>query len=328
VTLEPEKKHALSLGEIASLKNDFSQLGGLIKTVGAPGNCSGGNVTIRSHYLPFRNGKPMTGELLDVIRGYICNFAMSRAEIEAVHQKAALGTPQQRMLAYNKLRDDAADLFIKAQKSTGRNGECGELLLYLLTEWVLEAPQIMAKMSLKTNSQMPVHGSDGIHVKYDADSDRLVFFWGEAKLYAAVGGAITSAVNSIASTLEYDKLKEDINLVRRYVSLSGLSTAAQERIVEFLDPLSLNYQKKIDASVCLIGFDFAGFKKLSSVPASDLESHFIGLLNTAIADATLQLEARLLTAGITHHTMEVFFLPVVSVDQLRADFQNKIGWKS
>jgi hypothetical protein len=313
---------------IASLKTDFSQLGGLIKTLGKPGHCGGGNVTIRAHYVPFRNGKPMIGELLDVIRSYICNFAMSRAEIDAVHQKAAAGTPQQRMIAYNKLRDDAADLFIKAQKSTGRNGECGELLLYLLTEWILEAPQIMAKMSLKTNSQMPIHGSDGIHVKYDKNSDRLVFFWGEAKLHATVGGAIASAVASIASTLEYDKLKEDINLVRRYVSLSGLSTDAQQRLVEFLDPLSPDYEKKIDTSVCLIGFDFKGFKALSSVHVSNLELHFTALLKTAIASAAKDLEDRISAAGITHHTMEVFFFPVVSVDQLRIEFQNKIGWKS
>jgi hypothetical protein len=312
---------------IASLSNDFSNLGGLIKTLGKPSVSAAGNVTIRAHYLPFRNGKPMTGELLDTIRGYICNFAMSRAEIDAVHQSAVAMTPQQRMIAYNKLRDDAADLFIKAQKSTGRSGECGELLLYLLTEWILEAPQIMAKMSLKTNAQMPVHGSDGIHIKYDVSSDRLVFFWGEAKLHATIKGGIWKAVESIASTLKYDKLKEDINLVRRYVSLSGLLPEAQKKIVEFLDPLSPSYAKKLDASVCLIGFNFRGFSNLSSVPAANLEAHFERLLAIEIDLAQKKLEADLQKAGVTHHTMEVFFIPVISVDELRVDFQNRIGWK-
>ena len=303
-------------------------LSALIKTLGPPVTCNEGRVTIRAHYLPFRNGKPRTGELLDVIRGYICNFALSRAEIEAVHKQALTATPQERMIAYNKLRDEAADLFIRAQKSTNRNGECGELLLYLLTEWILEAPQVMAKMSLKTNAQMPVHGSDGIHIKYDEASDSLIFLWGEAKLHATVGGAIASAVESIASTLEYDKLKQDINLIRRYVSLSGLSTTAQQRIVEYLDPLNPCYEKKVDASVCLIGFNFDGFAKLASVPSSELELTLTNLLNSAIAAAKTDLEARLLAAGVTHHMMDVFFLPVISVDQLRVDFQNRIGWTS
>jgi superfamily II helicase len=67
VTIPSQKTGSLSLSDmIASLKNDFSQLNTLIKSLGTPGVCSGGNVTIRAHYLPFRNGKPMTGELLDV----------------------------------------------------------------------------------------------------------------------------------------------------------------------------------------------------------------------------------------------------------------------
>lgn len=311
---------------VAALKNDFGHLGALIKTLGSPALC-GEQVTIRAHYLPFRNGKPMSGELLDEIRLYICNFAMSRAEIDAAHAKADISSPQERLIIYNKLREDAADLFIKAQKSTSRNGECGELLLYLLTEWLLEAPQIMAKMSLKTNAQMPVHGSDGIHVKYDGASDKLIFFWGESKFHKTVKSGLSSAVESIASTIKYDKLKEDINLVRRYISLSGLDAKSQQKLVEYLDPLSPDYGKKVDASVCLIGFNFDGFAALDGVPSADLEATFCNLLQVAVAEATELLKELLSDAGVTHHQMEVFFLPVISVDELRIDFQNRIGWK-
>ena len=203
MTLVGEKDDAGTLPAIiASLKNDFSSLSALIRTLGPPATCGGGDITIRAHYLPFRNGKPMTGELLDEIRSYICNFAMSRTEIAKVHELAETATHQQRLIAYTKLRDDAADLFMKAQKSTNRNGECGELLLYLLVEWILEAPQVLAKMSLKTNASMPIHGSDGIHVRYDSLSESLIFFWGEAKFHATIGGALDSALTSIVSTLK------------------------------------------------------------------------------------------------------------------------------
>jgi len=324
--VEPDASDPLS-STVAALTNDFGHLSAIIKTLGSPKVC-GEQVTIRAHYLPFRNGKPMSGELLDEIRLYICNFAMSRAEIDAAHAKAATASPQERLIIYNKLREDAADLFIKAQKSTARNGECGELLLYLLTEWILEAPQIMAKMSLKTNAQMPVHGSDGIHVKYDIATDNLVFFWGEAKLHKTVKSGLTSAVDSIAGTLKYDKLKEDINLVRRYISLSGLDAKSQKKLVEYLDPLSPDYAKKVDASVCLIGFDFDGFAALDGVSSAELEATFCNLLEAAVTEATVLLKQLLSDAGVTHHRMEVFFLPVISVDELRMDFQNRIGWKA
>ncbi|MDQ8730681.1 DUF1837 domain-containing protein [Bradyrhizobium sp. LHD-71] len=312
---------------VASLQGDFTSLSKFIRSLGPPAPCGDGDVVIRGHYLPFRGGKPRLGELLDHIRSYICNFALSRAEIQAVHSSVNSMSEQERLLAYVKLRDEAADLFIRAQRSTHRNGECGELLLYLFTEWILEAPQILAKMALKTNASMPVHGSDGIHIKYDPTCDSLIFFWGEAKLHSTVGGALRSAVESIASTLKYDKLKEDINLVRRFITLTGLSPEAQARVVEYLDPLSSNYDKKIDASTCLIGFDFRGFQRLAKVAAADLEAAFCELLRAELATASKTLEGLLKSQKITHHRMEVFFLPVESVDGLRIEWQNKIGWK-
>jgi hypothetical protein len=175
---------------------------------------------------------------------------------------------------------------------------------------------------------MPIHGSDGIHVRYDGSSDSLTFFWGEAKFHATIGGALDSALTSISSTLKYDKLKEDINLVRRYIDLSGLSETGQKRVIEFLDPLSPSYQKKVDASACLVGFDFDGFKKLGCVPTADLEKAFTTLLSAELPAAIKDLEVRLASAGIMHHRMEIFFLPLDSVDQLRKDWQNKIGWKT
>lgn len=41
-----------------------------------------------------------------------------------------------------------------------REASVDELLLFLLTEWILGAPQVIAKLALKTNPQMPVHGAD------------------------------------------------------------------------------------------------------------------------------------------------------------------------
>jgi len=310
---------------ISSLKGDFTLLAKLMRSL-KPTSCGDGYITIRGHYLPFQGAKPRLGELLEQIAFYICNFALSRSEIEAVHQKVKGASAQDTMLAYLQLRDTAAELFIKAQKSTNRNGECGELLLYLLTEWILEAPQLLAKMSLKTTSSMPVHSSDGIHVKFDVHSNKLIFFWGEAKIHKRIGSALNDAVTSISSALEHSKLKEDIRLVRRFISTTGLSAEAQAKIVEYLDPLSESYDQKLHASTCLIGFDFAAFGKLTGVKPDEIESFFVKELEEELKKATGSLQSSLVSKNVSHHRLEVFFLPVESVSQLRNDWQQRIGW--
>lgn len=309
---------------ISSINGDFSKLGNLIKTYPRPISASTKDVTIRAHYLPFRSGQPMVGELIDVIRGFIVNFALPKAEINEAHQKAAGENDQERLLTYISLRDTAADLFIKAQKATGRSGECGELLLFLLLEWVVEAPQIIAKMALKTNGQMPVHGSDGIHIKYDDQTNTLLFFWGEAKLHASISSGLERAITSISEAIQYGKMTTDINLVKRYFDLSGLPAASKAPILEHLDPLSPSYGSKLDVSACLIGFNFAKFGKLAN--EEKIEDAFCEFLGEELSDAVNRLEATLKAKGISHHRMEFFFLPVPSVEDLRKDFQNRIGW--
>lgn len=310
---------------VSSLQGDFSLLAKFIRSL-KPETCGNDYITIRGHYLPFQGAKPRLGELLEQISIYICNFALSRSEIDAVHQKVQGASDQDKMLAYVRLRDTAAELFIKAQKSTNRNGECGELLLYLLTEWILEAPQLLAKMSMKTTSSMPVHSSDGIHVKFDVQSNKLIFFWGEAKIHKRIGSALSDAVTSISSALEHSKLKEDIRLVRRFISTTGLSAEAQAKIVEYLDPLSESYDQKLYASTCLIGFDFAAFGKLAGVKPNEIESFFVKELEEELKKATDSLQSLLASKNVSHHKLEVFFLPVESVTQLRDDWQLRIGW--
>jgi hypothetical protein len=310
---------------VSTLQGDFSSLSKLIRSL-TPTSCGDKYITIRGHYLPFQGSKPRLGELLEHISLYICNFALSRSEINAVHQKIKTASEQERLIAYMRLRESAAELFIKAQKSTNRNGECGELLLYLLTEWILEAPQLLAKMSFKTTSSMPVHSSDGIHVKFDTLSNKLIFFWGEAKLHNTIGSALSDAVESIHNALQFSKLNEDIRLVRRFIDTTGLPADAQAKLVEYLDPLSDSYDQKLYASTCLIGFNFKAFSKLSGITADQIDAFFVKQLELELEAATKSLQSLLASKNISHHRMEVFFLPVESVAQLRNDWQSRIGW--
>lgn len=60
-------------------------------------------------------------------------------------------------------------------------GEPGELIAFVILEAFFQAPQIACKMYLKTNENMPVHGS--VHIKFDESKDSIEILWGESKLY-------------------------------------------------------------------------------------------------------------------------------------------------
>lgn len=92
-----------------------------------------------------------------------------------------------------KLSQVAREKFKDALKN---KGELGEFLLFCFLEGHLDAPQIIAKYELKTAQNMPVHGSDGIHIKQNENSYYHLIF-GESKTYATLKSAITDAFNSI-----------------------------------------------------------------------------------------------------------------------------------
>ncbi|TCU60707.1 uncharacterized protein DUF1837 [Novosphingobium sp. PhB57] len=225
-----------------------------------------------------------------------------------------------------QLNDSATKLFIKAHKATNRNGEAGELLLYLLTEWVLGAPQVIAKMTLKTNPQMPVHGADGVHVRYCPETARLFLYWGEAKMYGDVGAALTAAAKSIAKSLKPDELDHELQLVQRNIDFTGLDADAKHALLRYLDPHEEEYNERKDVITCLIGFDFDGFQKASAAGDLGAEDAFRSLAREQLQVVAPKVAAVFEAAGLGSQDVELFFFPLPAVQDFRDLFQARIGW--
>ncbi len=232
------------------------------------------------------------------------------------------------MLKITQLNATAARLFIKAHKATNRNGEAGELLLFLLTEWILGAPQVIAKMTLKTNPQMPVHGADGVHVRYCPETYRLFIYWGESKMYADVGAAITAAATSIAKSLKPDELGHELQLVQRNIDFAGLGAEGRIALLRYLDPHEEKYNERNDVVTCLIGFDFDGFQKASVGGDQKAEETFRTLAKEKLGEIAPKVAAALNAAGLGGQAIELFFFPLPTVQEFRDLFQARIGWIS
>lgn len=323
------KEAEISLEDIiASLRGDYAHLSARLRELQHNVVCEFNDVTLRLHFPSFRQRNATVHELVEAISLHITNFALSREEVKTVDIQYGKISANAFREETTKLNQEAIRLFIKTAKATGRNGECGELLLYLLTEWKLNAPQIISKMSLKTNTDMPIHGSDGVHARYCSTMKRLYLYWGEAKLHARVTSAISDAAKSISTALSPEAINHEIGLIKKNINFSGLDDIAKAEFIEFLNPMTEKYNNRFDVVTCLIGFNFDGYQTVAADNGDDAEQRFASLATEQLKSIAPTISRNLKNQGLEKITLELFLLPLPSVQDLRNLFQDKIGWKN
>lgn len=308
---------------LAALGRDWNLLAPRLRQIDHDVVTAHSRLTLRLHYPALRNAQAGVGDLIDVITWFMAQFSLPRKQVEAVYAQKDTLDAFAFATEVTRLNHEAVSLF-KRVRSASSSGEAGELLLFLLTEWIIGAPQIIAKMSLKTNPQMPVHGSDGVHVKFLPETGKLLFYSGEAKFYSRIDGAIASAAKSIAEGLDHEKARHELELVRRNVSFAGLSPDAETALLKYLDPLEEAFNDRVDVVTCLIGFDFEGYGDLEG--EDDPRARFEALVVEYLAKVGPKIAAALTRAGLGQQLVEMFLLPVPSIEDLRKRFQDHIGW--
>ncbi len=151
---------------------------------------------------------------------------------------------------YNK----AKDRFTKAELT----GEAGELILYVLLESERNAPQIINKMSLKTDGNMPIHGLDAIHL--GVWNNELQLFYGSSKMYDKLDDGIR---NSIKEIEEFDgNLKDErieLNLICNYIDTSKFDGYLDE-LKRILDPYAKDKNVR-KVYVVFVGFNWKSLDK-------------------------------------------------------------------
>ncbi len=203
-----------------------------------------------------------------------------------------------------------------------RSGEEGELLLFLLAEQILKLPQAICKMSLKTNNNMPIHGSDGIHIGLTEDNSKLALYYGEAKIYAKLSDAIKNCIDSIKPYLLRDDDGTDLNLLNTYCDFgnSDYELNLKEKLKKYFDPEHRNNKLYTEIrGICLIGFN-------------DSKTYVYDNIEETAQKATQEAQQWMsdFSEKIKEHKLEnivinVFFIPMSSVDTFRTTFAKIIG---
>ena len=141
---------------------------------------------------------------------------------------------------------------------------------YTLVQEILELPQLISKMSLKTSGKLHYQGADGIHVKFDPNDETLSLYWGESKMEKNLNDAVKHCFESLKGflldTFGHDSTKDkDLELITQNLNENINNPQLENALVRYLnldDDMSNKLKYK---GVCFIGFDSSHY------PANPLE---------------------------------------------------------
>ncbi len=285
---------------------------------------NGMNVNLRFKYLKFNpQGEPKLDLLLNTLLNHITHYCCS-AQKQANNSKA---TKTEQDAIQNELYREVKNLFRKWDKEKVKNeanitsGELGEMILWFLMEAVLEAPQVVAKMDLKTNPNLESFGSDGIHVKIKGDLLNLYF--GEAKLYKNISNALISVFDSLENFHSNNERlkKNELRLVTSHYK--HLTNDAQDKIYDYItdniksDDIVINHS-------CLVGFDWSAYKDFKNKTKDEMFDDFLKKYKHETIKITNLLQNRFDNFSKKTLAFEFFFLPVRSVQELRDRFNEEL----
>ena len=296
-------------------RNDEIDLSAYLESVGLERTIDGTKTTCRCHFVARDgNGRPAVKKLAKVLVNLAVDYAIPRSRIaEAIAAHGRSGSTA----ALVQLSNEARSLFA----AVDRSGEGGEMLIFLLLEQLLGIPQIFAKISLKTNTQMHIHGTDGVHAKA-LPNGGLALYWCESKLYANVREGIDSCFDSIAPFLLDDgdgDSQTDLLLVRDHVDTADPELT--EHLIRYFkegDPLSLKREVR---GASLIGFSLSEYP----VPFEDDGVTVSAAINAYLGDWFQRVGTRVVDHSLDSFEMEVFLLPVPSVEEFRKAFRQGLG---
>jgi len=277
-------------------------------------------------YLPFRSGKPTVKEFVNYLYGKLVYFCIPRSVREEALKK--LNETRQFECIQN-LFDEAKNLFVTAGIKGYRSGEPGELILFILLEAALGAPQIVSKMYLKTSEEMPVHGCDAIHVSFNPSTETLCVYWGEAKIYQELSSALDDTCESIVSFREdmdgdgRSAQSRDIAIIRDHADITD--GPFKEALMKYFDPYEEEYNKLEECHACFVGFEYSVLSNINILDEDSIDEAFRKKYSERAESAMSLFADKIRGSKLHDNKFVLFLLPFVNVGKFRRMFFTTIG---
>ncbi|MBL7670763.1 MAG: DUF1837 domain-containing protein [Bdellovibrionaceae bacterium] len=309
-----------------SLEGNYSDLSARLKRVEIEKCSAKFKVTGHFYYLPIRNGSLTRDEFVEYLYHRIVEFCIPRTEREIARVKLNQTNDFRHVTA---LHEKAVGLFISGKQQQKTAGEPGELILFCILEGMHSAPQAVSKMNLKTSTEMPVFGSDGIHVRWNQEKAAVEFIWGESKLYQSLPDALDKICKSIKEFIEGTSpggkpgKSRDIDLLRDHGNFPD--GVLQKHLINLLDPFAEESNSYLESFACLACFDYEFLKNANR---DEVEQEFLNKYIDRIHSAFELFESKVETNKLTHLNFLFFLLPFDSVSEFRKAFFARLGVNS
>ncbi|MFE1817000.1 HamA C-terminal domain-containing protein [Metapseudomonas otitidis] len=273
------------------------------------------NTTLRFHHLKFDgNGRPMSKALAELLYQYIihyCIAAKNRPSPITAKESAKLIKEARKLFRHPDITDDSPD----------KTGEAGEALLFFLMESVIQAPQIVSKMELKTNRKLEANGSDGIHAKWNETDEIVDFYFGESKLYRKIEDAITSALKSIESFHADEIYKHEFTMITKHFKYADIEV--QKAVTEHIKLGEPGPGARVNHA-CLIGYNWDAYENKNNKSSKELAFEFKEKLSKETPNIAALLDKKLEGFSKKHLCLDVFFIPFPSVQDFRNEFNEAL----
>lgn len=297
-------------------KHTINAVQGLIKLDEVKLFKNSNNEIILNLFMPRLNGYEfdylgMQNNLLEVI----ITFALDRRTIQRYEQNKQ----------YAKLHNEARSKFKNAEQN---KGELGEILLYTLLEGHLRAPQILSKMSMKTNSNDYVKGSDGIHFVKVKNSNRYHLIYGESKLYKNLSQAFQTAFESISRFSSSENLNTrnfELSLIRTQIDNEIIDEEDQELVVKILYPSEEQADFAVsDAFGIFIGFEIDVEEERNLYSEDNFEIFIKDKINSLINNKIPTIERKINNHELTNKNFYIYLMPFTDIDKSREEILKKV----
>ncbi|MES2490663.1 MAG: DUF1837 domain-containing protein [Pseudomonadota bacterium] len=254
------------------------------------------------------------------------NYAIPLRKRKLAQQTAGAGPSGADLASTARLYLEAKRAFLNFNKAyPSRASEVGELIAYLVALRFLNAGQLASKMALKTNTNMPIHGLDGVHASFENGVMTLYFL--ESKLAKTAASGAKEYAESVKGfgnsrkqyLVEYEILSDLGNL-------QALSDEQKLLAMEYLDIYGKKKSQRIERSIGVICFTEGNhysnkLQKNKATPPAAHEKNFSSIYEADHARHLAAVKKYLDEKDVKSDECEVFFVAVPDVNVLRELFQ-------
>lgn len=246
-------------------------------------------------------------ELVNELGNRLYYFALSRKQINELKKE-------------DKLNDLIKKAKAKLKDYKTNDGELGEILLYCLLESHLNAPKILTKLELKTNSNDYVKGADGVHLLKLNESDYQLIL-GESKLNSDISSGIYEAFGSINKFLEStSKLELEIDLVNSELVKESYDEASYNTLKKIIIPSAKEDEIYLDYSFgVFLGFDIDISDEERKLNNSDFRSKIREKIINKVMAAKSSLNNQLLKKGHSGYQFYIYVVPFSDLKKMRKE---------